>query len=178
MIIRSFIVLYQSGNYTIRWLYEYNGMKLPERKKVSEHEMRVLIFSTTFVWNISHSKKNWARYDHKCILVLMWSTGYSCHILMQLEFSWQIFEKILEYKISWKSVQWEPSCYMQKDGHRQKVIWRSYSRFSQSSERAHKNNSDNMKFKASTPTTDDEPFGRCTSTTETRRHYTEQFVWW
>ena len=23
----------------------------------------VLIFSTTFVWNISHSKKNWARYD-------------------------------------------------------------------------------------------------------------------
>jgi hypothetical protein len=23
-----------------------------------------LLFSTTFVWNISHSKKNWARYDH------------------------------------------------------------------------------------------------------------------
>ena len=26
----------------------------------------VLIFYTTFVWNISHSKKNWTRYDHKC----------------------------------------------------------------------------------------------------------------
>jgi hypothetical protein len=25
----------------------------------------VLIFSTTFVWNISHSKKNWTRYDKK-----------------------------------------------------------------------------------------------------------------
>ena len=25
----------------------------------------VLIFSTTFVWNISQSKKNWARYDQK-----------------------------------------------------------------------------------------------------------------
>ena len=25
--------------------------------------MRVLIFSTTFVWNIFHSKKNWGRYD-------------------------------------------------------------------------------------------------------------------
>jgi hypothetical protein len=24
-------------------------------------------FFKTFVWNISHSKKNWARYDHKCI---------------------------------------------------------------------------------------------------------------
>jgi len=25
------------------------------RKKVTEHKMRVLIFCTTFVWNISHS---------------------------------------------------------------------------------------------------------------------------
>ena len=31
----------------------------------------VLIFSTTFVSNISHSKQNYARYDHKCILVFM-----------------------------------------------------------------------------------------------------------
>ena len=35
------------------------------RKKVTEHEMCVLIFSTKFVWNISHSKENWARYDKK-----------------------------------------------------------------------------------------------------------------
>ena len=33
------------------------------KKKVTEHKMCVLISSTTFVWNISHSKKNWARYD-------------------------------------------------------------------------------------------------------------------
>jgi len=32
------------------------------RKKVTEHKMRVLIFSTNSVWNISHSKNNWARY--------------------------------------------------------------------------------------------------------------------
>jgi hypothetical protein len=32
------------------------------RKKVTEHKMCVLIFCTTFVWNISHSKKNSARY--------------------------------------------------------------------------------------------------------------------
>ena len=33
------------------------------QKKVIEHKMYVLIFSTTFVCNISHSKKNCAGYD-------------------------------------------------------------------------------------------------------------------
>ena len=54
------------------------------RKKVVEHKMFVLIFSTTFVWNISHSKKNWAKYEQKCVFVVMYSTRYSCHILMKL----------------------------------------------------------------------------------------------
>ena len=36
------------------------------REKDSEHKMCVLIFSTTFIQNISHSKKNSARYCHKC----------------------------------------------------------------------------------------------------------------
>ena len=40
-------------------------------KNVTEHKMCVLIFCTTFVWNISHFKKNWARYDQKCISVCM-----------------------------------------------------------------------------------------------------------
>jgi len=34
-------------------------------KNVIEHKVCVLIFTTTFVWNISHSKKNSARYYHK-----------------------------------------------------------------------------------------------------------------
>jgi len=38
---------------------------------VIEYEICVLIFSTIFVWNISHYEKNWAIYDHKCILVFM-----------------------------------------------------------------------------------------------------------
>jgi len=33
--------------------------------------MCVLIFSETFVWTISHSKKNWVAYDKKCVFVLM-----------------------------------------------------------------------------------------------------------
>ena len=75
--------------------------------KVTEHKMCVLIFPTIFVWNISHSKKNLARCDQKCISVFMYSTGYSCQILMKLEFSRLIFGK---------SVQWEPSCSTWTDG--------------------------------------------------------------
>jgi hypothetical protein len=57
------------------------------RKTVTEHKMCVLIFSTTFVWNIFHSKEKWARYDQKCILGLMKSTHYCCQILLKLKIS-------------------------------------------------------------------------------------------
>jgi len=40
---------------------------------------------------------------------------------MELEFSGPIFEKILEYHISWKSVQWEPSS-MRRDGHAKLIV--------------------------------------------------------
>jgi len=66
--------------------------------KVIEYKMCVLIFSTTSVWNISHSNKNWVRFGHKCIMVFMWSTCCSCQILMKLEFSWQIFKKYTNIK--------------------------------------------------------------------------------
>ena len=55
--------------------------------------MCVLIFSTTFVWSISNSKKNWTRYDKKCISVCMLSAGYCCRNLMKLTFPRQRFEK-------------------------------------------------------------------------------------
>jgi hypothetical protein len=54
------------------------------KKKVTEHTMCLFIFSMSFVWNISHSEKNWARYDKKCMLVFMLST---C-ILVQ--FQWNL----------------------------------------------------------------------------------------
>jgi hypothetical protein len=49
--------------------------------------MCVLIFSTISVWNVSHSKKNWSRYDQKCVLVFTRSSP----------------------------VQWEPSCFMRTE---------------------------------------------------------------
>jgi len=39
-------------------------------------------------------------------MVFIQSTRYSYPILLKLEFSWQIFEKILKYQISWKSWSW------------------------------------------------------------------------
>jgi len=39
--------------------------------------MCIFISSTAFVWNISHSKKKWERYDQKCLVVFMQSIPYS-----------------------------------------------------------------------------------------------------
>ena len=47
--------------------------------------------------------------------VFMWSICYSCQILTKLEFSQQIFQPILKYQISWKSIQWEPGGSMWMD---------------------------------------------------------------
>jgi hypothetical protein len=49
--------------------YLTNGMIFEQKKNVIQHKMGVSIFSTTVIGNISHSKKNWARYDQKRILV-------------------------------------------------------------------------------------------------------------
>jgi len=77
--------------------------------------MCALIFSTTLVWNISHSMKNWARYDKKCALVFMLSTKYPCHIFMKLEFSWQILQNI-QISNFVKICPVGASCSMWKDG--------------------------------------------------------------
>jgi hypothetical protein len=62
-------------------------------KKKFEHKMCVSIFSTTYVWSIFHSKKNWLRYDRKNILVYMKSTCYSFDILMKIGLPWHFFLK-------------------------------------------------------------------------------------
>jgi len=49
--------------------------------------------SSSPIWNIFHSKENWAKYDKKCVLVFMWSALYYCPILMKPELSRKIFEK-------------------------------------------------------------------------------------
>jgi hypothetical protein len=59
--------------------------------------MCVLIFSTNFVRNISHFKKNWEIWS-KMFIGLDVKYRYSCQILMEIEFSCQIFEKYSDLK--------------------------------------------------------------------------------
>ena len=77
-----------------------------KKKKITEHKMCVLIFSTTFICNISHSKKT----ERDVIKNIFWS---SCNNLNFLD----IFSKNTQYLISWKSFQWKPSCSIRTDGH-------------------------------------------------------------
>ena len=82
-------------------------------EKIIVHKMCVLIFSTV----LYEEGSSRARYDQKCILVIKWSsTRYSRQILAKLGFYRQIFQKYSNIKISWKSVQLEPSCSMRTDG--------------------------------------------------------------
>ena len=92
------------------------------RKNVTEHKMCVLIFSTIFVWNISHCKNNSVRYCHKCENVFVYITRYSCRIVMEFEFfSTDFRKKPPKYQMSSSSVQWESSCSMWTDAR----TWRS-----------------------------------------------------
>ena len=88
-------------------------------REVTEHEMCVLIFYTTFVWNCYHSKKNWGR-CYKC------SRLHVKCLLFTLDFneswiSWTDFQKY-SYQISWKSIQWKLDCSMGMD----KQAWQNW----------------------------------------------------
>jgi hypothetical protein len=76
--------------YSIFPRYLIQGM-IFEKKSLSR--ICVFWFSLQNVLYISHSKKNWARYGQKCILVFTYSNRYSCPIPMKHEFSRQILEK-------------------------------------------------------------------------------------
>jgi hypothetical protein len=75
------------------------AVRFSKKKKFIEPKMCVLIFYSTFVWNIYRPKKNWARYDGKNILVYMSSVRYSCQILIKIDFLCTDFRKILKYNI-------------------------------------------------------------------------------
>jgi hypothetical protein len=75
----------QALQYFTTFSHKYQDLK---KKSYRKHKMCVLIFSTTFVWNISQSKY-WARYNQNVWWPLFLSD------FNELEFSRQFFLKIL-----------------------------------------------------------------------------------
>jgi len=81
------------------------------REKKILHIKGVLIFSTNFVWSISHNEKNQrdiTTHVHRStckipviIIRLYWN----------LNFLDRFSTKKIKYQISWKSVQWEPNFF-------------------------------------------------------------------
>ena len=77
-----------------------------EKKKIIERKICVLIFCTTCVWKISHSKKSWARYYYLKYPSVLY--------LNETRISSTDFRN--KNQISWKFFQWEMSCCMREDG--------------------------------------------------------------
>ena len=86
-------------------------------KKGIEHEMFVLVFCTTFISNISHSKKHLLRY-HKCTRVCLHVYQYRLFVshFDEPSISSTDFRKNAGYQVSRKSIQWESSCSVRTDG--------------------------------------------------------------
>jgi hypothetical protein len=74
-------------------VFQHHLIKGSIIRKESYSAHQVCFDSLYNFWNIYNSKKNSVKYCHKCTYVCMSSTLYSCHIVMKLEFSQQIFEK-------------------------------------------------------------------------------------
>jgi len=82
------------------------------RKKKSYRTQNVCFDFPYNFFFISYSKKNQARYQNY-IFFFMYGTRYSCQISTNLNFLDRFSEK--KHQISWKSVQWRPSCSV-RDG--------------------------------------------------------------
>jgi hypothetical protein len=54
--------------------------------------MCVVISSTTFVWNISHSKNNWARYDQKNIFGILVKYPLFLTDFNEMFLSWKVIK--------------------------------------------------------------------------------------
>ena len=61
-------------------------------KKVTEYKMRGFAFSTNFIPTILHYKKNWSRYNQKCMSVCRWSADILVRFSRNMNFL-EIFPK-------------------------------------------------------------------------------------
>ena len=80
------IILSSVACLALQYFFTFSHKWYDLQKNVFEHKIQI------FSRNFSHSKKNSASY-HKCTQMLMYSTRYSCQILIKLQFCRQILRK-------------------------------------------------------------------------------------
>jgi hypothetical protein len=90
----------------------------------------VLIFSTTFFYNVSHSGNNSARYFHKSTYYPLFLSYFNQTVIFSTH-----FRENLKYQISWNCVQRHPNCSVRTDEQRDRYD-ETNSRFWQFCERA------------------------------------------
>ena len=97
-------------------------------KKVTEHKMCVLIFSTNLSQTFFILRRNERDMIKYIYIYIYYSSCKVPFILIlfkeTLVFSTD-FRKILKYHISWKSIMWKPSCSVGMEGQSDGKTWRS-----------------------------------------------------
>ena len=92
------------------------ALPLGSASKNEVYWMFVEIFSPNSVPIISRYKKTWKRYYHKRTSVCM--SNFSQTWVFATD-----YRKIVKYWISWKSVSWESTCFMRRDGRTNRPLY-------------------------------------------------------
>ena len=102
--------------------YLTNGTILSGREYI-EHKMCVSIVSTALSEKKFSSKKNSAKYYHKCTLVFMYSNTYSYPVLLEHELSPQILNT--HWSINFMKIRPVVAELFHAYGHSDRQTWRS-----------------------------------------------------